>query len=169
MSKNKWLGLLSLLSILLINIIIKNLYVITGIFFLLLVINIFTNKNVRQTLKKIGVLLLLYFITCIIQIFIVQEGRVLWKVNINVFITNFTVYVTKEGLYVACANFLRMANLFMISTIITSQNLINSSRNKYQNVIKNVIELVPESLIIIRKRLKIKYFIRYVLKEIYSK
>lgn len=169
MLKSKYLTFLSLLSILLINIITKNLFVITGIFFLLLLINIFTNKNLKQTLKKISALLLLYFITCAIQILLMQQGKVLWKININIFVTKINIYITEEGIYIAYTNFLRMANLFMISVIITSHNLINNSKNRYQNVIKNVIELVPESLVLIKKRLKIKYFVRYVLKKIHSK
>lgn len=169
MLKSKYLAFLGLLSILLINIITKNLYVITGIFFLLFLINIFTNKNLKQTLKKISALLLLYFITCVIQILLVQQGKVLCKININIFFTKVNIYITEEGIHTAYINFLRMANLFMISVIITSNNLINSNGNRYQNVIKNVVELVPESLVLIKKRLKIKYFVRYMLKRIHSK
>lgn len=108
-------------------------------------------------------------ITCVLQLLLIQEGKVLYKFDINIIFTKFTLYITEEGLKTGYTNFLRIVNLLLISSLITSQKLISTKGNKYQNVIKNVIDLIPESIILIKKKLKIKSFIRHVLKEIYSK
>jgi len=161
--------LLSLLVLLLTSIITKNIYTIVSIFGLLLLLNIFLNKNLKSTLRKVIILLLFYMITCVLQLLLIQEGKVLYKFDINIIFTKFTLYITEEGLKTGYTNFLRIVNLLLISSLITSQKLISTKGNKYQNVIKNVIDLIPESIILIKKKLKIKSFIRHVLKEIYSK
>ena|GEM_PF-172763 len=168
MSKNSLLwGIL--LVLLLTSVVTHNLYIMLCSFGLLLILNIFLNKNLKRTFSKVSILLLFYSITCVVQLLLAQEGKVLYKFDINIIITQFTVYITEEGLKIGYSNFMRMVNLLLISSLITSQNLIKSKGNKYQNVIKNVIELIPESIVLIKKRLKIKSFVRFILKEIYSK
>ena len=168
MSKNSLLwGIL--LVLLLTSVVTHNLYIMLCSFGLLLILNIFLNKNLKSTFRKVSILLLFYSITCVVQLLLAQEGKVLYKFDINIIITQFTVYITEEGLKIGYSNFMRMVNLLLISSLITSQNLIKSKGNKYQNVIKNVIELIPESIVLIKKRLKIKSFVRFILKEIYSK
>ncbi|WP_288217633.1 hypothetical protein [uncultured Fusobacterium sp.] len=54
----------------------------------------------------------------------------------------------------------------LLSWIVTTKKLLNGKFNKYQNVIENVIDLVPQALVMIKKRMKIKWFFRYILKQI---
>jgi hypothetical protein len=49
---------------------------------------------------------------------------------------------------------------------VVANGIINTKYSKYQNIIENVIELVPQALLLIKKRMRIKWFFRYILKQI---
>ena len=144
----------SLFILLLSNIVIDNIKVMVGITFILFIMNIILNKDLRKN----KFLFFLYFTTCLIQLFYIQEGRVLFKIG------NF--YVTEEGAFNFLLNFLRIFNLLLISWIVSAKKIINGKFNRYQHVIENVIDLVPQALLLIKKRMKIKWFFRHILKQI---
>ncbi|WP_349291726.1 MULTISPECIES: hypothetical protein [unclassified Fusobacterium] len=96
--------------------------------------------------------------TCLLQIFYTQEGRVIFKI--------YKFYITEEGMRNFTLNFLRIYNLMLLSWIVTTKKLLNGKFNKYQTVIENVIDLVPQALVMVRKRMKIKWFFRYILEQI---
>ena len=148
----------SLFILLLSNIVIDNIKVMMGITFILFIMNIILNKDFKKNIGKMKFLFFLYFTTCLIQLFYMQEGRVLFKIG------NF--YITEEGVFNFLLNFLRIFNLLLISWIVSAKNIINGKFNKYQHVIENVIDLVPQALLLIKKRMKIKWFFRHILKQI---
>lgn len=90
-----------------------------------------------------------------------QEGEVLFKI--------FNFYITRAGLNGFFINFFRVFNLLMMSWIVTSQKIFNDSFGKYQRVIENVISLVPEVITAFKKRIKLKWFFRYILNQVKSK
>lgn len=96
--------------------------------------------------------------TCLLQIFYTQEGKVLFKIS--------RFYITKEGMYNFALNFMRIFNLLLLSWLVVAQKLINTKFNRYQKIIETVIELVPEAILLVRKRMRIKWFFRYILKQI---
>ncbi|WP_294707710.1 hypothetical protein [uncultured Fusobacterium sp.] len=148
----------SLLLLLLSNIFINNLKFMCGISVILLLLNIILNKELKNNLSKMKFLFFLYFSTCLIQLFYKQEGRVLFK------IANF--YITEEGMFNFLLNFLRIFNLLMISWIVSAKKIVRGKFNKYQKVIETVIDLVPQALVLIKKRMRIKWFFRHILKQI---
>ena len=148
----------SLLLLLLSNIFINNLKFMCGISVILLLLNIILNKELKNNLSKMKFLFFLYFSTCLIQLFYKQEGRVLFK------IANF--YITEEGMFNFLLNFLRIFNLLMISWIVSAKKIVRGKLNKYQMVIETVIDLVPQALVLIKKRMRIKWFFRHILKQI---
>ena len=138
----------SLFLLLLSNIFINNLKFMCGISVILLVLNIVLNKELKNNLNRMKFLFFLYFSTCLIQLFYKQEGRVLFK------IANF--YITEEGMFNFLLNFLRIFNLLMISWIVSAKKIVSGKFNKYQKVIETVIDLVPQALVLIKKRMRIK-------------
>ena len=148
----------SLFLLLLSNIFINNLKFMCGISVILLLLNIILNKELKNNLNKMKFLFFLYFSTCLIQLFYKQEGRVLFK------IANF--YITEEGMFNFLLNFLRIFNLLMISWVVSAKKIVRGKFNKYQKVIETVIDLVPQALVLIKKRMRIKWFFRHILKQI---
>lgn len=148
----------SLFILLLLNIFLNNLLYIGVTTIILFLLNLKYNKNLRENIGRVKFLFFLYFITCFLQIFYTQEGEVLFKIS--------KFYVTKEGMYNFFLNFMRVFNLLLLSWLVVAQKLINTKFNKYQKIIEAVIELVPQAILLIRKRMRIKWFFRYILKQI---
>lgn len=148
----------SLFILLLLNIFINDLLYIGVTTIILFLLNLKYNKNLRENIGRVKFLFFLYFITCFLQIFYTQEGEVLFKIS--------KFYITKEGMYNFFLNFMRIFNLLLLSWLVVAQKLINTKFNKYQKIIETVIELVPQAILLIRKRMRIKWFFRYILKQI---
>ncbi|MBR8701547.1 hypothetical protein IX317_000847 [Fusobacterium sp. DD29] len=148
----------SLMILLGINILCDNLYVIFITTLIFLFLNFKYKIDVKKNMGKIKFLFFLYFMTCLLQIFYTQEGRVIFKI--------YKFYITEEGMRNFTLNFLRIYNLMLLSWIVTTKKLLNGKFNKYQTVIENVIDLVPQALVMVRKRMKIKWFFRYILEQI---
>ncbi len=147
-----------LLIFFLISIILDDLRIIGAVFFGELLLNIILNKNLRNNIKKLRVLIYIYFGTFIIQILSVQEGEVLFKV--------FNIYITKTALENFAVNFIRIINLIMLSWLLNKNSSIFNHFGKYKRVMENVIELVPEVFVMFRKKMKLKNFFRHILKKI---
>lgn len=148
----------SLLLLLIINIFYSNLYYIGASLIALLVINLKYNKDLFKQIKRVRFLFFFYFMTCLLQIFYTQEGEVIAKI--------YNFYLTKEGVINFTLNFLRIFNLLLLSWIVSSQKILVGRFVKYQDIIETVIELVPEVLLLIKKRMKLKSFFRYILEQI---
>lgn len=148
----------SLFILLLLNIFCSNLYYISISTILLIGINLKYNKELNKHVKRVRFLFFFYFITCLLQIFYTQEGEVIVKI--------YNFYLTKEGVINFILNFLRILNLLLLSWVVSTQKILVGRFVKYQNIIETVIELVPEAILLIKKRMGIKRFFRYILKQI---
>lgn len=148
----------SLIILLILNIFTSNLLYIGVATLILFLLNLKYNKNLKENIGRVKFLFFLYFITCFLQIFYTQEGEVLLKIS--------KFYITKEGTYNFILNFMRVFNLLLLSWLVVAQRLISTKFNKYQKIIETVIELVPQAILLIRKRMRIKWFFRYILKQI---
>ncbi len=140
------------------NIFINNLVYIGIVTVILFLLNLKYNRNLKENIGRVKFLFFLYFITCFLQIFYTQEGEVLFKIS--------KFYITKEGMYNFFLNFMRVFNLLLLSWLVVAQKLISTKFNRYQNIIETVIELVPQAILLIKKRMRIKWFFRYILKQI---
>ncbi|MBC2856590.1 MAG: hypothetical protein RR191_00515 [Cetobacterium sp.] len=148
----------SLLLLFLANIFSKNIKALTILFVIGIVLNLIYNKELLKSLKKMRFLFFFYFTTCIFQLFYIQEGEVILKI--------YNMYITREGLENFGINFFRIFNLLSLSWIVNSKNLLKGRFSSYQNVIENVMDLVPEVMKLFKKRMKIKWFFRHILNQI---
>lgn len=140
------------------NIFFSKLYLLLGIFILLTALNIFCNSDIKKHLKSLKVLLFFYMTTFLVQIFYSQEGKVLYKF--------YNFYITEVGLMNFAINFLRIFNLVLVSWLVTSRKVFNGRLGRYQKIIETVIDLVPEVFTLFKKKMKIKYFLRNILRKI---
>lgn len=147
-----------LLILFLVNIISNNIKVIGAVFFGELLLNMFLNPNLKNNIKKLKVLIYIYFGTFIIQILSVQEGEVLFKV--------FSIYITKTAILNFAVNLMRIINLIMLSWLVSKKSSIFNHFGEYKRVMENVVELVPEVFVIFRKRMRLKNFFRHIFKKI---
>ncbi|WP_366453755.1 CbiQ family ECF transporter T component [uncultured Fusobacterium sp.] len=148
----------SLLILLLLNIFCSNIYYIGISTILLFGINLRYNKDLIKNIKRVKFLFFFYFMTCLLQIFYTQEGEVILKF--------YNFYLTKEGVINFILNLLRIFNLLLLSWVVSTQKFLTGRFIKYQKIIETVIELVPEALLLIKKRMGIKRFFRYILEQI---
>lgn len=147
-----------LLILFLVNILLNNVKIIGAVFFGELFLNLFLNKNLKSSVKKLRVLLYIYIGTFIIQILSMQEGEVLFKF--------FNIYITKTAIENFAINFLRIINLIMLSWLLNKKSSIFNHFGKYKNVIENVVELVPEVFVMFRKRMTLKQFFKHIYKKV---
>ena len=148
----------SLLLLLLVNIFTSNLIILLSVFVITVLFNITFNKNLKKHLRQIKVLLFFYLSTFLIQLYYGQQGKVLYKI--------FDFYLTQEGLINFAISFIRIINLLFISWLINELKLFTGKLSKYQKIIDTVIELVPDVFVLFKKKMKVKSFCRYILKEI---
>ncbi len=149
----------SILAVLfLTSIIFDDLRIIGAVSAAELLLNIFLNKNLKNDIKKLKILIYIYIGTFLIQIFSHQEGEVLIKI--------WNIYITKVGLVNFIINFLRVVNLIMLSWLLSKKCSIFNHFGKYKRVAENVLELVPEVFVMFRKKMTLKKFFRHILKKI---
>lgn len=149
---------ISIILLLIANIFFSNFKILVLIFLLTLILNIIYNKNILKHLKRIKILLLFYITTFIVQLYYGQQGQVLLKI--------YNFYITKEGLFNFGINFIRIINLILLSWVVNEIKFFKGRFEKYQRIIELVIELVPQAFTLFKKRMKLKYFYKHILKEI---
>ncbi len=143
------------------NVFVNSLNYILILFIIEFLLNIFLNKTLVSNIKKLRFLGYIYIFSLFTYIFTRQEGEVIWKI--------FDIYITKEALISFGINFLRVINLIMISWLIREEGLLTNIFGRYKKIVEKVIELVPEVFIVLKKRLKIKSFLRQILTRIKEK
>lgn len=111
-------------SILLINIFVKNIFLLIALTAILLVLNYKEDKDFLLKFKKIGKLLLIYLFYCIISIIFYKNGVIIFKIG--------QIYITKEGLNISLVKFLVLANFFLLSILMT----VKIKKNKYKIKLK---------------------------------
>lgn len=149
---------LNIFILLAINIFTNKIIFLTSILLLLVIFNIFYNNQIREHLKSVKILLIFYIGTFIVQLFYKQEGKVLFQI--------YNFYITELGLVNFLTNFLRILNLILISWIVSAKKMFNGKMGRYQTIIETVIQLVPEVFSLFKKKLRLKSFFRYILKQI---
>lgn len=160
MLKNK-IYLLLFIIIFAINLFFQDWRTLSLSFLFLLCWNIAYNSQFKQQLKRIWILFFFYLSTFVIQLYYHQEGKVLVQL--------FGFYITLEGIQQFLGNFLRILNLILLSWIVANQKIFHGRFARYQEIIETVIEFVPQVFILFRKKMKIKWFFRYILKKIQEK
>jgi len=149
--------ILGVLSVILTN----NIFYLFFVGFLLILSNILLNKKFLKSLKKILFVLLIYATTLLVQLFLIQEGEVLFKLA--------GLYVTKEGLVRMLINLLRVVDMLFFSWLINAINPFKGKLGKYNRVIEIVVEMIPEALVLIKKKMKFRAFFRHIFKEAENK
>lgn len=148
----------SIVVLFLLNLFVKNMNVLVILLLLGVALNVVVNKNIWANVKKLKFLIFIYITTFLAQIYYNQEGEVLFKV--------FNVYVTKGGVLNFATNFLRIINLIILSWLINTKKILPKQLSAYQEIIEDVIELIPEVFKIFKSKRKIKWFFRYILRQI---
>ncbi|MGL4947466.1 MAG: hypothetical protein ACRDAQ_02245 [Cetobacterium sp.] len=151
----------SLLILFVLNLLIKDTNFLGILLFVGLFLNIFLNKELLKNLKKLKFLIFIYLTTFFAQIYYHQEGEVLFKI--------YSIYVTKGGILNFTSSFLRIINLILLSWLVNTQKILPKSLSSYQNIIEDVIELIPQVFKIFKSKRKIKWFFRYILSQIKMK
>lgn len=151
----------SLVILFILNLFVKSIDTLLYLMFISLILNIFINKQLLKSVKKLKFLIFIYLTTFIAQIYYHQEGEVFFKV--------FNVYVTKGGVLNFASNFLRIINLIMLSWLINAKNILPKSLSVYQGIIEDVIELIPGVFKVFKSKRKIKEFYKYILNQVKSK
>ncbi|MBS9776306.1 MAG: hypothetical protein KGV57_04390 [Fusobacterium sp.] len=151
----------SIFILLVLNIFFSDLKILIPIFIVILSLNLVFNKNKKKYVKRLGILLFFYLSTFIIQLFYAQEGKVLYKI--------YNFYITEQGLINFSVNFMRIINLVLLSWLINEINIFKGRFKEYQKIINTVIDLVPQVFVVFKKKMKLKYFYRYIIKEIETK
>ncbi len=129
-----------------------------GLLIVEVILNIFINDKLVENIKKLRFLLFIYITTFIAQIYYNQEGEVFFKI--------FNIYVTKGGILNFASNFLRIINLVVLSWLINTKKILPKKMALYHEVIEDVINLIPEVFKIFKSKRRIKWFFRYILRQI---
>ncbi|MEG0068993.1 hypothetical protein [Cetobacterium sp.] len=148
----------SILILFILNLFTKDMRLLGLLLVVSLSLNIFLNKDILKNIKKLKFLIFIYLTTFLAQIYYHQEGEVLFKI--------FNIYVTKGGILNFASSFLRIINLIILSWLVNTQKLLPKSLSAYQQIIEDVIELIPEVFKIFKSKRKIKWFFRYILSQI---
>lgn len=148
----------SLIILLVLNIFFDNFKILIPILIAVLTLNFLFNKNKKKYIKRMGILLFFYLSTFLLQLYYNQEGKVLFKV--------YKFYITEKGILNFGLNFIRILNLVLLSWLINEINIFRGRFKKYQRIIDTVIDLVPKVFVLFKKKMKLKYFYKYIIKEI---
>ncbi|MCK5779556.1 MAG: hypothetical protein KAH04_00945 [Psychrilyobacter sp.] len=151
----------SIVLILLLTILTTNTYILIIIAGLMIASNLLFNKKIKSSIKKMKYVFLLYFTTVLFQLFMIQDGEVIFKI--------YNFYITWRGVTLVGVNFLRIFDILLISWLINAQNIFTGRLRRYNELIDIIIELVPEVFILFKKRLRFKLFFRHIIKQIEGK
>ena len=150
-----------ILILVILNILLKDLKYLSIIFvFELLCITILTTdiKGKIKSLKRLSYIFILMLVT---QIFYNQEGKVLLKI--------YNIYITENGVYSFGVIFFRVINLYLLSWLLSKNSKIINRFQDYREIIEIVVNLLPQVFTIFRRKTKIKWFFREILKKIDKK
>ncbi len=148
----------SLLLLLCLNLLNNNLDILIIIFFTVVILNIIFNKNKIKYIGRFKILIFFYISTFFVQLFYAQEGKVILKF--------YNFYITEEGVLNFAINFIRIINLVLLSWLVNELNIFKNKFKKYQDIIDTVIDLIPEVFTLFKKRMKLRYFYKYIIKKV---
>lgn len=156
-------------SLILINIFIKNIFILSLLTIFLIALNLKLDNNFFIKGKKIVKFLLIYLFYCIVSIIFIKNGVILFKVG------NF--YITKEGLEIGIGKFLRIFNFLLISLYLSVKyknykidiKHPNFEKTKlyYKDIFKVIFETVPYIIDLAKKRVKFTKIYKKILIKVY--
>lgn len=151
----------SLLIISILNIITKDIRLLFLIFIIISLYNLKINRNMLNCIKRLKFLIYIYLFMLLLQIYYHQQGYVLLKIS--------GVYITKEGILNFGIIFLRVINFLLISWIINIKNILPKYFLNYNDIIEEVMELIPQVFKIFKDKKEIKWVFRYILNRLKRK
>lgn len=154
MLRNKWFFIIFII----LNLYLNHLSTLGYLFVLILIANIVNGDGIGKKMKKILFLMGFYLIGTLFQIFLYPHGHVLYKI--------FSIYITREGVELFLINYIRIINLIFLSQLIKYNEKSVNRLYGYENIVKIVVFLIPEVMLLFKKRIKLKWFIRHIMKEI---
>ena len=156
-------------SLILINIFLKNIFILSLLTVFLIALNLKLDNNFFIKGKKIVKFLLIYLFYCIVSIIFIKNGVILFKVG------NF--YITKEGLEIGIGKFLRIFNFLLISLYLSVKyknykidiKHPNFGKTKlyYKDIFKVIFETVPYIIDLAKKRVKFTKIYKKILIKVY--
>lgn len=156
-------------SLILINVFLKNIFILFLLTIFLIALNFKFNKEFFIKGKKIVKFLLIYLFYCIVSIVFIKNGVILFKVG--------SFYITKEGLEMGLGKFIRILNFFLISTFLSVKykdyklNIKHPSfteaRVYYKDVFRVIFDTVPYILDLVRKKVKFTSLYKKILVKVY--
>lgn len=156
-------------SLILINIFLKNIFILSLLTVFLIALNLKLDNNFFIKGKKIVKFLLIYLFYCIVSIIFIKNGVILFKVG------NF--YITKEGLEIGIGKFLRIFNFLLISLYLSVKyknykidiKHPNFEKTKlyYKDIFKVIFETVPYIIDLAKKRVKFTKIYKKILIKVY--
>jgi hypothetical protein len=156
-------------SLILINIFLKNIFILSLLTIFLIALNLKLDNNFFIKGKKIVKFLLIYLFYCIVSIIFIKNGVILFKVG------NF--YITKEGLEIGIGKFLRIFNFLLISLYLSVKyknykidiKHPNFEKTKlyYKDIFKVIFETVPYIIDLAKKRVKFTKIYKKILIKVY--
>lgn len=147
--------------LLLLTILTSNIYILIIVAGLMIFSNLLFNKNLKYYIKKMKYVFLFYLTTILFQLFMIQDGEVIFKF--------YNFYITWRGIIQIGINFLRIFDILLISWLINAQNIFTGRLQRYNELIDTILELIPEVFVLFKKKMKFKSFFRHILKQIESK
>lgn len=151
----------SLFIVLLITLFTQNIYLLLLIASLALGWNLLFNKKIGTKFKSFKFIFLIYLTTILAQLFLTQEGAILWKIG--------PLYITKFGIFTTLRNFLRVVTIVFLSWILNTQKILRGPLKRYSEIMDVVMEVIPEVFVLVKRKMGIKKFFRHIIKQIESK
>lgn len=156
-------------SLILINIFLKNIFILSLITVFLIALNFKFDNNFFIKGKKIAKFLLIYLFYCLISIIFIKNGVILFEIG------NF--YITKEGVEIGLVKFIRIFNFLLISLYLSAKyksykiNIRHPRFEKiklyYKDIFKVIFETVPYIIDLAKKRVKFTKIYKKILIKVY--
>jgi len=150
----------SVVILFLANALTGDLRILAGILAAALLLNIFRNRKLKENFRRTRMFFLVYGVACAINVLMVREGKVAATLP---FPGNW--FVTREGLLRGASLFLRLVSCVALSWAAATASWFGGRRGKTLTLITTVMEMLPEALTLIRRRMRLKAFMRYILSE----
>lgn len=159
-------------SLIIINIFLKNIYLLLILFLILLFLNFKNDKNFIKQIKRIAKFSLIYLFYLLVGICFYKNGKVLFKI--------YSIYITEEGLLNGFITYIKLVNLLLLSFFISVKfkekkynlDIKNKKIQKiemfYSEVFEKILETVPFIFDLIKKRSKFSDIYKRILIKVYK-
>lgn len=158
-------------SILLINVFVKNIFLLVALTATLLILNYREEKDFFLKFKKIGKFIFIYLFYCMINMFFYRNGVIILKWG--------NIYITKEGLNISLLKFFLLNNFFLLSIYMTvkfkagkykskiKHPIFDKIKSQYSDVFRVIFNEIPYILQIIEKKVSFSDIYKKILVKVY--